>query len=222
VPHNHLLQKAGAEFLGTFAIILFGCGAIRLGLSPGMVSLVFGLTVAVMIYALGPLSGAHFNPAVSLGFLLARGFPTRQAWVYGVVQVLGAVLAVGLLAFLLPEGPGYGAVVTHVSLLETFLWETFLTFLLMGVILWSTLDPAWAKVIAGAAIGGYVAIGSTIGGPLTGAAMNPARYLAPAFTEGKLELGWVYLPAAFLGAGLAAMLYKKFRNEKGARRPVAS
>lgn len=222
MPRDPILTKAGAELVGTFAIVLFGCGAIRLGLPPLEVSLIFGLTVAVMIYALGPLSGAHFNPAVSLGFLLARDFPLRHAWIYGMVQVLGAALAVGLLALLIPEGHSYGAVMTHVPIFETFLWETFLTFLLMGVILWSTLNPDWAKVIAGAAIGGYVTIGSMTGGPVTGAAMNPARYLAPAFTEGKLELGWVYLPAAFLGAGLAALLHRKSQNKKGARRPLAT
>ena len=99
---NSLWRKGIAEFLGTFAIVFFGCGAIRLDLSPGIVSIVFGVTVALMIYGLGYISGAHFNPAVTVGFFAAGRFPSKQIGFYWFAQLIGAFLAVGLLSWLLP------------------------------------------------------------------------------------------------------------------------
>jgi MIP family channel proteins len=218
VLRNPILPKAAAEFLGTFAIVFFGCGAVRLGLSPAAVSAVFGLTVAVMIYALGHLCGAHFNPAVTLGFAVARHFPLGQVAAYWLAQTAGAFTATGLLLVLIPAGSGLGAATAQLSNGRAFGWELVLTFFLMLVIVAVATDSRAEGTMAGAAIGGYVAIGSMVGGPLTGAAMNPARYLAPAVFEGSAGHWWVYLPAAFLGAVLAAMLYERLRNEKRARR----
>lgn len=207
-----LFHKSLAELLGTFAIVFFGCGAIRLGLSSGVVSAVFGLTVAVMIYTLGHLCGAHFNPAVTLAFALASRFPFRQIGAYWFSQFSGAFLAISLLSLLLPEMAGFGAVKTHVSAWQTFGWETILTFFLMLVIIAVATDSRAEGTMAGAAIGGYVLIGSLVGGPVTGSAMNPARYLAPAIVEGKLEFYWIYLLGAFIGAALAGLLYEMIRE----------
>lgn len=225
MPRNHLSpsrrkngliselgSKSTAEFLGTFAIVFFGCGAIRLGLDPMAVSVVFGLTVAAMIYALGHLCGAHFNPAVTLAFSMTKRFPLRQLGAYWAAQCSGAFLAVGLLSQISPDKTGFGAVVSHVHSWQTFSWEAILTFFLMLVIIAVATDSRAEGTMAGAAIGGFVIIGSLVGGPVTGAAMNPARYLAPAFAEGKWEGGWIYLGGAFTGATLAALLYEKIRQ----------
>ena len=210
---DSLWSKSIAEGLGTFALIFFGCGSIRLGLSPGVVALVFGLTVAVMIYALGHLSGAHFNPAVTLAFALTKRFPLRHVGAYWLAQFSAAFLALGLLPWMLDGFRGLGAVTTHVPPLKTFGWEAVLTFFLMLVIISVATDSRAEGTMAGAAIGGMVGIGSLVGGPFSGAAMNPARYLAPAFAEGKMEFWWVYLGGTFIGAALAAVLYEKIRCE---------
>lgn len=210
---DSLWSKSIAEGLGTFALIFFGCGSIRLGLSPGFVALVFGLTVAVMVYALGHLSGAHFNPAVTLAFALTKRFPFRQVGAYWLAQFSAAFLALGLLAWMLDGSTGLGAVTAHVPSLKIFGWEAVLTFFLMLVIISVATDSRAEGTMAGAAIGGMVMVGSWVGGPVTGAAMNPARYLAPAIAEGKLEYWWVYLGGAFIGAAIAALLYEKIRCE---------
>jgi MIP family channel proteins len=204
--------KSIAELLGAFAIVFFGCGAIRLGLDPATVSVVFGLTVAAMIYTLGHLSGAHFNPAVTLAFALVKRFPFGQVGAYWTAQVSGAFAAVFCLFVLMPEKTGFGAVMTRVNPWQTFGWETILTFFLMLVIIAVATDARAEGTMAGAAIGGIVMIGSLVGGPLTGAAMNPARFLAPALAEWNLDLWPAYLAGPFVGAAMAALLYEKIRS----------
>ena len=206
-----LVPKTIAEGLGTFAIVFFGCGAIRLGLSPLIVSIVFGLTVALMIYTLGHLSGAHFNPAVTLGFAAAKRFPRRHIVPYWLSQLTGAFLGVGLLSLLLPGKPSFGAVTSHLRPWQILCWEALLTFCLMLVIITVATHPKSPKALIASSIGGMVLAGSMVGGPFTGAAMNPARFLAPAFAEGKWGWWWIYLFAAFLGALLAAMVHEKIQ-----------
>lgn len=212
-----LASKFIAEFLGTFAIVLVGCGAVAVadrmpGVIPqGSIPIVFGLTVAAMIYAVGHISGAHFNPAVTIAFWSARHFPGRQVFGYAVAQFLGALAAIGCLLLLLPAGEAFGATVPTVSVWQAFGWEFLLSFLLMFVIIAVATDTRAVGTMAGAAIGATVTVAAYVGGPLTGASMNPARSLAPALAEGRLDLFWIYAFAPVVGTLAAAKIYEWIR-----------
>jgi MIP family channel proteins len=203
-----LLSRSLAEFLGTFAILFFGCGAIHLGFKNGEVAVIFGLTVAFMIYAVGHISGAHFNPAVTLAFAAARHFPLKEVLAYGLAQVLGATAAVALLAGTLPNPGPWGVTSPSIPLFPALIWETALTFFLMFVIVSVATDTRAVGTMAGAAIGATVMVGAWVGGPLTNASMNPARSLGPALVEGRFENLWIYFVGPTLGAVLAALLYE--------------
>jgi aquaporin Z len=198
-----------AELLGTFTMVLVGCGAIVVNdtqagvLGHVGVCLVWGLVVMAMIYALGNVSGAHLNPAVTLGFVAAGRLQARHAPAYIAGQVAGALLAALLLRVLFPEHPHLGATLTELGAARAFGVELVLTFLLMFVILNVSTGHQEKGIMAGVAVGGMVAIGALVGGPLTGAAMNPARALGPALVSGQLTNLWIYLAAPVLGAMLA-------------------
>lgn len=213
------IRKAIAELVGTFTLVFAGCGSIMIAdrypgsISPNIIPVIFGLAVASMIYAVGHISGAHFNPAVTLAFAIVRHFPKREVFVYWIAQVLGALLAIALLWLLLPTGKNYGATIPTVSWFQAVNWEIILTFFLMFVIISVATDTRAVGVMAGAAIGITVIIGAFIGGPITGASMNPARSLAPAIAQGRLNVIWIYILGPFLGAILAAFLYQWIRCE---------
>ncbi len=210
-------RKALAEFVGTFFIVFAGCGTTMVGerfpgsIAPGAVPLVFGLTVATMVYAVGHVSGAHFNPAVTLAFALARHFPRKEIAAYWLAQFLGAGCAVGVLFLLLPPGTGFGATIPNVSALQALGWEILLTFCLMFVIISVATDTRAVGMMAGAAIGAAVTLAAFVGGPVTGASLNPARSLAPAIAQGKLDVLWLYLIGPMVGAVLAAFTYEWIR-----------
>lgn len=212
-----LVSKLIAEFLGTFVIVLVGCGAVAVGdrmpgvISQGAIPIVFGLTVAAMIYAVGHISGAHFNPAVTIAFWSARHFPGRQVFGYAAAQILGGLVAIGCLFILLPAGKSFGATVPTVGVWRAFGWEFLFSFLLMFVIIAVATDTRAVGTMAGAAIGATVTVAAYVGGPLTGASMNPARSLAPAVAEGKLDLFWIYALAPVAGALVAAKIYEWIR-----------
>jgi aquaporin NIP len=216
-----LLKKSLAEFIGTFTLVFAGCGAIMVAerfpgtVSPVVIPVVFGLAVAVMIYAVGHISGAHFNPAVTLAFAAARHFPFRQVLFYWLAQFAGAFTAIGLLTLLLPPGRVCGAPWFGVLPPQALAWEGVLTFFLMFVIMAVATDTKAEGTMAGAAIGGTVMLAAFVGGPVTGASMNPARYLAPACFEGKLSYLWLYLLGPCAGALLAAWLYEAIRLNPG-------
>ncbi len=218
------MQRAGvskffAEAIGTFAIVFFGCGAVMVSerfpgsIAPGGVPVVFGLVVAAMIYAVGHISGAHFNPAVTLGFAVARHFPRRQVLSYLGAHFLGAILAMGLCVALLPKGQGYGATLpaAGVGQLQALGWEVVLTFFLMFVIIAVATDTRAVGTMAGAAIGVTVMLDAFVGGPVTGASMNPARSLAPALFSGRFGDLWIYFVGPIVGAILAAKFYEWIR-----------
>lgn len=198
-----------AEGLGTFTMVLAGCGAIVVNdiqggvLGHAGICMVFGLVVMAMIYALGNVSGAHLNPAVTLGFVAAGRLEARLAPPYMAGQVLGAVLAAALLRALVPAHPNLGATMTELGWARAFGVELVLTFLLMFVILNVSTGHQEKGIMAGVAVGGMVALGAMVGGPLTGASMNPARSLGPALISGHLENLWIYLTAPVLGAMIA-------------------
>lgn len=212
-------HKAVAEGIGTFAIVFAGCGSLMVaerfpGSIPGMaVPVVFGLIVTSMVYALGHISGAHFNPAVTAAFAVARHFPFRQVLLYWIAQTAGAIAAITLLTAILPAGQTFGASIPSVDPLQAVVWEAVLTFLLMIVIIAVATDTRAVGVMAGAAIGATVLLGAAVGGPVSGASMNPARSLAPALFQHTLGNFWIYVTGPMIGAIAAAIAYELIRGE---------
>jgi aquaporin Z len=198
-----------AEGIGTFALVLFGCGAIIVNntypntLGHVGVSLTFGLVVMAMIYSVGNISGAHINPAVTLGFMFAGRLDKRAILPYLGSQILGAITAALVLRFLFPEHDTLGATLPAVSVVKALSIEVILSFLLMFVILNVSTGHMEKGIMAGVAVGGTVAIGALIGGPLTGGSLNPARSLGPALVSGNLGSVWIYIAAPIVGAFLA-------------------
>lgn len=180
-------------------------------ISPFAIPIVFGLVISCMIYAVGHISGAHFNPAVTLAFALARHFPKKEILAYCAAQFGGGFAALLALSVLLPEGNTYGATVPHISSAPALGMEIILSFFLMFVIISVATDTRAEGTMAGVAIGGIVTVCAFLGGPLTGASMNPARSLAPAFFEHRLTDVWVYFLGPVIGAGLAALIYEWIR-----------
>ena len=202
-----------AEFIGTFALVFAGCGSIAVGhLSNGGVALAFGLVIAVMIYALGHVSGAHFNPAVSVAFALGRHFPWSRVATYAIAQVGGAIAGAATLRLTL--GPAVSLGVTHPSGsdLQSLAWEAVLTFLLLLVITAVATDTRAVGEAAALAIGGAVALGALVGGPVSGASMNPARSIGPALLAGNLAALWLYVVGPLAGAAVAALTYAYLRG----------
>jgi MIP family channel proteins len=207
-----------AEALGTFALVFFGAGAIMVAAKYGAfdqvgIALAFGLVIAAMVYALGHISGAHLNPAVSLGFALSRHFPWRLVGAYWAAQCLAAIAAALLLRTSLGDIADIGATTPSGSDGQSFLWEIVLTFVLMLVIMAVATDTRAVGEAAAIAIGGTVALGALVGGPVSGASMNPARSLGPALAAGELGALWIYLLAPLVGAALGALAYQLLRRE---------
>jgi MIP family channel proteins len=219
-------QRAVAEAIGTFALVFAGCGAIMVSerfpgtVAPGMVPVVFGLVVGAMIYAVGHLSGAHFNPAVTLGFAVSGKFPKKDVPVYWFAQFTAAIAAVWVLATILPAGQDYGATIPKVAPAMAVAWEAILTFFLMFVIIAVASDTRAHGALAGLAIGGTVAFDAFVGGPITGASMNPARSLAPAIWEGQVSALWIYLLGPAIGAVSAVFVYGLIRHSAIEATPV--
>lgn len=209
-------QKYLAEFIGTYALVFFGCGSImiaeRFASVPAfIIPLIFGAVVATMIYTVGHISGAHFNPSVTLAFAITRHFPIRQVIPYWMVQFLGGIAAIAVLATIMPAGQSYGATIPTVPTGAAFIWEILLSAFLMFVIIAVATDTRAEGVMAGIAIGTIVALCAFLGGSLTGASMNPARSLAPAFYQGATDTLWIYLTAPFIGATIGAVIYQLIR-----------
>jgi len=215
-----------AEGIGTFGLVFAGCGAIMIDtLSKGQIThvgvgLVFGLIITVMIYALGHISGAHFNPAVTLGFVLARHFPVKRLFGYWLAQCGGAILAAGCLRLLLGNVASLGITVPMGSggAWQSFGLEALLTFFLMFVIMAMATDTRAVGQAAALAIGSTVGLEALFAGPISGASMNPARSLAPALVSFTWTAQWVYLVAPLLGAVVGALVYRWLRQ---AGQPVA-
>lgn len=204
-----------AEAIGTFILVFAGTGAIMINqLSNGAIthlgiSFVFGAVVAALIYTLGHISGAHFNPAVTLGFWVSGFFPRQHVLGYILAQSLGAVGASTLLRIAFGSIANLGATLPmspHWP--QPFILEVVLTFILMLVILGSGLDRRAPIGFAGLAIGLTVGLEATFMGPVTGASMNPARSLGPALVGGLWQYHWVYWLAPILGAQLAVLVYR--------------
>lgn len=209
-----------AEAGGTFVLVFAGCGAIALGsLPPAGVAAAFGLAIMVSIYAFGHVSGAHFNPAVTLAFAVGRHFPAARIAPYWAAQVAGALAAAATLRVTLGD-VGLGVTRPSGSDLQAFVWEVILTSILVIVIVAVATDVRAVGQAAAIAIGGAVALGSLVGGPISGASMNPARSLGPALVGGDLGSLWVYLTAPFLGGLFAVLMYGRLRPVESSRGPT--
>jgi aquaporin TIP len=216
---NVSLKPLIAEFIGTFALIFIGVGAIgadyitggKLGLTG--IALAHGLTIAVMCAATGAISGAHLNPAVTIGLWFAQKIETSKVLGYLVAQFSGAIFAATLIKAALPAsvllaiGMGTPAVAPGISVNAALLTEIILTFFLVFVIYGSAVDARGPKM-GGLFIGLTVTLDILMGGPICGAAMNPARYLGPALLGGGFQNWWIYFVGPICGGILAAAIYR--------------
>jgi MIP family channel proteins len=210
--------RVAAEAAGTFALVFFGCGAIMVdadggGLGQVGVSLAFGLVVAAMVYALRHVSGAHINPAVTLALAATRHVPWRSLAGYWTGQVAGALAAAVLLRASLGDIADLGATTPSGSDGQSFVWEVVMTATLLAVIVAVGMDARAPAAATGLAIGGTIALASLVGGPISGASLNPARSLGPAVVSGDLGPLWIYLLAPCLGGLLGAFAYERVRTD---------
>lgn len=207
------MRKYIAELTGTFAMVLCGTGAMVINQQSGGtvthvgVAITWGLIVMCMIYALGEVSGAHMNPAVTIAFTVAGRFKASLLPGYIISQLAGALLASFTLKFLFPESPFLGATLPAGSEMQSFVLELLLTFFLMLVVMQVAHGSKEQGMFAGLAIGAVVGLEAMFAGPICGASMNPARSIAPAIASGHIEHLWIYVVAPVCGAVLAIPLW---------------
>jgi len=207
-----------AEAIGTFMLVFAGAGAVMVdaktqALGQVGVAITFGLVILAGIYAVGHISGAHFNPAVTLAFVLTRHFPPTRAAGYWLAQVLAAVAAAALLRGSLGSIADVGATLPSGSDAQSFLWELVMTAFLMFVIMAVATDTRAVGEAAAIAIGGTIGLEAMFGGPISGASMNPARSFGPAVVSGDVHALWIYILAPLLGAALGGLAYQVVRGE---------
>ena len=212
------MKKYIAEIIGTFSMLFCGCGAMVINdftggtiTHPG-VAITWGLIVMAMIYAFGDISGAHFNPAVTVGFAVAKKFSWKEVPKYIIAQFTGAIAASLLLLYLFPDSD-LGATIPTIEPLKVFIIELLLSFFLMVVIINVSTGSKEIGPIAGIAVGGVILLEAMFAGPLTKASMNPIRSLAPALASGNFTDLWVYLTAPFLGMLLAVFSCKLVKDD---------
>jgi MIP family channel proteins len=207
-----------AEIIGTFMLVFAGAGAIMVdakthALGHVGVAISFGLVIMAGIYAVGHISGAHFNPAVTLAFVLTRHFPPARALAYWAAQLTGALTAAAILRGSLGNVADVGATLPSGSQAQSFLWELVLTAFLMFVIMAVATDTRAAGEAAAIAIGGTIGLEAMFGGPISGASMNPARSIGPALVAGNLDALWLYIVAPLVGAVVGGLAYQFVRGE---------
>ena len=225
MPQPLLVRALAAEAIGTFALVFAGAGAVMVdakthALGHVGVAITFGLVIMAMIYAVGHVSGAHFNAAVTFAFALTRHFPWRRAVGYWCAQFTGAVAAAALLRGSLGNIAHVGATLPSGSQGQSFLWEVVMSVFLMFVVLAVATDTRAVGEAAAVAIGGTIGLDAMFGGPISGASMNPMRSLGPALVSGDLHALWLYIVAPIVGASLGGIAYQFVRGEH--LQPVAS
>ncbi len=212
------VNKLFAESVGTFCLVFAGAGAIIVDQTSGGtvthagIAMTFGLVVMAMIYALGDISGAHLNPAVTIAFAASGRSSVTNVPGYIMAQALGAFAASALHHVLFPGNETLGATLPTGALWQSFVVEVVLAFMLMLVILSVSSGPKERGIMAGIAVGGVVGLEAMFAGPISGASMNPVRSLAPAFVSGHLEALWIYLVAPTVGAILAVPVFAVIRG----------
>ena len=208
-----------SEFIGTFAMIFCGTGAMTINEITGGdvthvgIGITWGLIVMAMIYAFGEISGAHFNPAVSIAFAYAKKFSWKEVPKYIFFQVAGAFAASLVLMWLFPKSELLGATIPTVDVWRAFVLELILTFFLMVVIINVSTGSKEVGMMAGIAIGSVVLLEALFAGPITNASMNPARSLAPNIVSGNIKGLWLYILAPIIGAILAVVSCKFVKHE---------
>lgn len=212
----YLLRRVGAELLGTYALVTTGCGAIIVNSQTGSLShvgvaLSFGLGITVMIASTGHLSGAHFNPAVTLALAFIRRFPWGEVPLYISGQLFGAILGAFTLRALFGLSANLGATLPQGDPIQSVVLEFLLTAGLMFVITAVATDPRVPTPLAALSIGATVALGALWGGPISGASMNPARSFGPALVAGVWSYQWIYWLSPIIGAALGALAYQMIR-----------
>lgn len=219
-----MTRRLAGEFIGTFALVFFGCGAIAT-LSGGdrashlAINLVFGFVIVVMVSAIGPISAAHFNPAVTFGFAAAKRFPWRKVPAYWAAQLLGAISASATHQFILgneARAVSFGATLPHIPLPQSITVEIIGTFFLMFVIAGVATDRRIHAPVPALAIGLVVALVGLFAGPLTGSSLNPARSIGPALFAGSsaMSIIWLYILGPMIGACLGSLVYELVRLDK--------
>jgi aquaporin NIP len=212
----YLLRRVAAKLLGTYALVTTGCGAIVVNsqtsaLSHLGVALAFGLIITVMIVATGHLSGAHFNPAVTLALASIRRFPWREVPFYIIGQLLGAILGAFTLRSLFGLTANLGATLPQSDPIQSLGMEFLVTAGLMFLITAVATDPRVPTLLAALAIRATVALGALWGGPISGASMNPARSFGPALVAGAWSFQWIYWLGPIAGAVMGALTYQFIR-----------
>jgi aquaporin NIP len=211
-------RRLTAELVGTFALVFAGCGAVMVEAKTGAlghvgVAITFGLVIMAMIYAVGHVSGAHFNAAVTFAFALTRHFAWPRVFAYWGAQFVGALSAALILRGSLGNIAHVGATLPSGSQAQSFLWELIMTAFLMFVILAVATDTRAVGEAAAIAIGATIGLDAMFGGPISGASMNPTRSLGPAIVSGDLHALWLYIVAPIVGASLGGLLYQVVRAE---------
>lgn len=224
------MKKYLAEMIGTMVLVLMGCGSavfagsvagtVGAGVGTIGVALAFGLSVVAMAYTIGNISGCHINPAITLGVTLSGRMPAKEAVLYMIFQVIGAIIGSAILYLLVSTGSNDGPTLTGANtfsdgeMLQAFLAETVFTFIFVLVVLGATDDKHGAGQFAGLAIGLTLVLIHIVCIPITGTSVNPARSIAPAIFEGGVALSqlWLFIVAPFVGAALSALVWKILKN----------
>ena len=213
------MKKYISELIGTFALVFCGTGSIVInqetnGLITHLgIAIIFGLIVMSMIYSLGTVSGAHFNPAVTIAFAMAKKFEFKEVIPYIASQIIGAAIASLTLHLLFPKNVFLGATLPIGYDIQSFVLELIITFILMLVILSVAHGSKEQGLFAGVAIGSTVALLALFAGPICGASMNPARSIAPALVSNHFEHLWIYIIAPILGAISSVYLWKYINQQ---------
>lgn len=211
------MKRYLAEFIGTFGLVFIGTGSIivneQTNGSVGLVgiALAFGLIVATMIYTFEKISEAHFNPAVTISFAIDKLISKKEALIYIVFQILGAIFASFLLHILFPDNKNLGTTLPSGTILQSGIMEIITTFLLMMVI-FKTKDPNQSSAIIGITIGAVITAMIFVAGPISGGSFNPARSIGPALISGNLQHLWLYLVTPTIGTVLAFFVWRVVRD----------
>jgi aquaporin NIP len=211
--NENLLKSSIAEAVGTFILVFIGCGAILVNESSGGalghagVAMTVGLTVMTVIFAIGHVSGAHINPAVTIALAMIKRVSMSKMLCYCVAQVSGAILAAIALKYSVATGDSLGVTAPVGTISQAFLMEMLMTAFLVFMVVSLVTDPRASSSMAAIAIGGVITVDAFVGGPITGASMNPARSFGPALVSGQLEHLWLYIVAPIMGGIIGAGLY---------------
>lgn len=213
------MKRYISEAIGTFSLVFCGTGAMTINevtagdITHVGVAITWGLIVMAMIYAFGEISGAHFNPAVTIAFAYAKKFEWKDVPKYIIAQSIGAILASSVLLYLFPQSEFLGGTIPTIEPLKAFIIETLLSYFLMVVIINVSSGSKETGTMAGIAVGGVVLLEAMFAGPVTNASMNPARSLGPALLSGHWEHQWLYFTAPVFGALLAVLTCKITKSD---------